>query len=100
MSNVVNTAEFRKNLPLILKKIQEKKKPVIIGRFSQPKAVLIDIRTYSWQKQVLSYLNRLDKLSPGEVETLEILLDKKTREALFDGLSEIEKGETVSLENL
>lgn len=97
---MLNTAKFREKLPKILKRVQKEKKPFIVGRFGEPKAVLIDIQTFSWQQQVLDYLSRLDKLTKNEVETLEILLDKKTREMLFQGLSEIEKGETITLDNL
>ena len=98
LKNVINTAEFREKLPLILKRIQEEKKPVIVGRFSEPKAVLIDIATYSWQSKILGLISRLDSLTDNEAETLEFLIDTKTRNLLFKGLSEIEAGETIALE--
>lgn len=99
MGNVINTAKFREKLPAILKKIQEERKPVVVGRFGEPKAVLVDVQTYSWQQQVLNYLTRLDRLSRSEIETLEILLDAKTRNALLKGLAEIEEGETIDVED-
>lgn len=71
-----------------------------MGRFGQPKAVLVDYITYNWQKQVLDYVKRISKLTPGEIETLEILLDDKTRTALFRGLREAEEGKVIPLDQL
>lgn len=95
---ILNSADLRNNLSEILELVASRKKPVYIGRFGQPKAVLMDLVTYNWQKQVLQYLQRLNTLKPSEIETLNILLDEKTRNSLLLGLHEIESGEVVSLE--
>lgn len=71
----------------------------MVGRFGQPKAVLMDIFTYNWQKQVIALLKKIDKLSSAEIETLNILLDDRTRKALLEGLEEVKKGEVVSFDD-
>lgn len=93
---ILNSADLRNNLSEILELVASKKKPVYIGRFGQPKAVLMDLVTYNWQKQVFQYLQRLNTLTPSEIETLNILLDEKTRNSLLLGLGEIKSGEVVS----
>lgn len=94
---ILNSADLRNNLSEILELVASKKKPVYIGRFGQPKAVLMDLVTYNWQKQVFQYLQRLNSLKQSEIETLNILLDEKTRDALLQGLQDIESGEVVDL---
>lgn len=95
---VMNSADLRNNLAEVLEVVAKTRKPVMVGRFGQPKAVLVDLFTYNWQKQVINLLKRIDKLNASEIETLNILLDDKTRNLLFAGLKEAESGDVVSLE--
>lgn len=94
---VMNSADLRNNLADVLEMVVKKRQPVLVGRFGQPKAVLVDILTYNWQKQVISLLKKINKLTPTEIETLNILLDDKARNLLLTGLKEAEIGEVVSL---
>lgn len=94
----MNSADLRDNLASVLEDVAKKRQPVMIGRFGQPKAVIIDILTYNWQKQVISLMKRIKKLNRPEIETLNLLLDDTARNALFSGLTEMEKGEVISLE--
>ncbi len=94
---ILNSADLRNNLAQVVETVAKNKKPVVVGRFGQPKAVLMDIITYNWQKQVLNLLKKIHKLSSAEIETLNILLDDKARNALFVGLEEKDNREVVSL---
>lgn len=95
---ILNSAALRNNLSGILEKVATKREPVLIGRFGQPKAVLMDLFTYNWQKQLIGLIKKIDTLNPSEIETLNILLDDKARNALFMGLEEAEKGNLVSFD--
>jgi len=95
---IMNSAELRNNLAEILEVVAKRRQPVMVGRFGQPKAVIVDVFTYNWQKQVMRLLKKIKHLTSSEVETLNILLDDNTRESLFMGLGQAEKGEVVSLE--
>lgn len=94
---ILNSADLRNNLASILEKVATQRRPVLIGRFGQPKAILVDLITYNWQNQILGLLKKIDKLTPSEIETLNILLDDKARNALFAGLEEAEKGQLIPL---
>ena len=96
--NVVNSADLRNNLAEVLEVVVKTHKPVMVGRFGQPKAVLVDLFTYNWQKQVINLIKKIDKLTASEVETLNILLDDRARKALFAGLAQFQKGDVISLE--
>lgn len=95
---ILNSADLRNNLADVLEMVAVNRKPVVIGRFGQPKAVLVDFFTYNWQKQVIALLKKINRLTSSEIETLNLLLDERARNALFVGLREKEKGEVVSLE--
>ncbi len=95
---ILNSANFRDNLANVLEAVAVNRKPVVIGRFGQPKAVLVDFFTYNWQKQVILLLKKINKLTSSEIETLNLLLDERARNALFTGLEQKERGEVVSLE--
>lgn len=95
--NVMNSADLRNNLSDVLEIVAKKRQPVLVGRFGQPKAVLVDILTYNWQKQVIRLLGKIKSLTPAEIETLNILLSDTARKMLFAGLAELEAGEVVSL---
>lgn len=95
--SILNSADLRNNLAQVVEAVAINKKPVVVGRFGQPKAVLVDFITYNWQKQVFNLLKKINKLSSTEIETLNILLDEKARNALFAGLEEKEKGQVINL---
>lgn len=95
---ILNSADLRNNLASVLEQVAVKKKPVMIGRFGQPKAVLVDVFTYNWQKQVMDLLQRIESLNRSEIETLNILVDAKARESLFIGLQQIRSGDVISLD--
>lgn len=93
---MLNFADFRNNLANILESVTTKKQPVTVGKFGEPKAVLVDITTYNWQKQVVDLVRRIEKLTSAEIKTLNILLDDRARNALFAGLEEAKTGKIVS----
>lgn len=95
---MLNSASLRNNLANVLEKVALKKEPVLIGRFGQPKAVLVDVVTYNWQKQILDLVGRINSLTKSEIETLNILLDAKLRRTLLAGLEQAYKGEVISLD--
>jgi len=95
--NTLNSAVVRNNLSRIIEKVAKKREPVAIGRFGQPKAVLVDILTYNWQKQAIALIKRIDTLTPSEIETLNILLDDHAREALLVGLQQAQAGDLIPL---
>ena len=99
--NILNSADLRNNFAEVLDTLVKNKGPVFVGRFGQPRAVLMDIFTYNWQNQVLKLLAKMktSKLTSSEIETLNILLDNKARESLFAGLKDIEEGNVVSFHN-
>lgn len=94
---LLNSADFRNNFARILEAVIREKKPVVVGRFGQPKAVLLDLFTYNWQNQVVKLLGKIKELTKSEIETLNILLDGKTRNSLFAGLKEAEESKVTSL---
>lgn len=94
--DILNSADFRNNLSAILTTVVRKRQPVMVGRFGEPKAVLVDYITYHWQRKVLEFIGRIDKLSSSEIETLNILLDEKTRSSLFTALQQEKEGDVVS----
>ena len=93
---LVNSADLRSRFAEILATVVEKKQPVLVGRFGEPKAVLVDLTTYNIQQTVLSYLSRFNELTKSEIETLEILIDPKTRTLLIEGLKDVEQGNVIS----
>ena len=93
---LVNSADLRSRFAEILATVVEKKQPVLVGRFGEPKAVLVDLTTYNIQQTVLSHLSRLKELNRSEIETLEILIDPKTRRMLIEGLKDVEQGNVIS----
>ncbi len=98
---LLNSADFRNNFAEVLETLAKKREPVFVGRFGQPKAVLMDIFTYNWQSQVVKLLQKMKtgKLNLFEIETLNILLDDSARESLFAGLKDIEEGNVVPFSN-
>ncbi len=97
---MVNSADLRSHFAEILATVTEEKKPVVVGRFGQPKAVIIDLTTFKLQQMVLDYLSRLDTLNKSEIETLEILIEPASRNALSEGLKDLEKGRFIPTDEL
>lgn len=97
MTMILNSADLRNNLKNVLEVVAKKRQPVMIGRFGQPKVVILDVFTYNWQKQVISLIKKIKKLTPAEIETLNILLDDKARNSLFLGLQEAQEGKVIEL---
>lgn len=95
---ILNSAALRNNLANVLEEVVAKKEPVLIGRFGQPKAVLVDVVTYNWQKQILDLIGRINSLTKSEIETLNILLDAKLRSTLLAGLEQAYMGDVISLD--
>lgn len=93
---LLNSADFRNNFAQILEAVTKERKPVLVGRFGQPRAVLLDLFTYNWQSQVVKLLGKIKKLTKSEIETLNILIDEKARNSLFSGLKEAEEGKIIS----
>lgn len=92
---LINSADLRSRFAEILATVVEKKQPVLVGRFGEPKAVLVDVTTYNIQQTILFYLSRLNQLTKSEIETLEILIDPKTRTMLIEGLKDVEQGKVM-----
>jgi antitoxin YefM len=83
MSKVVPVREFRSNLSHLLNDVVDRKDHVLITRNGRPAAVLISIEEYESLE-----------------ETVEILSDPEAMAALEEGLAELERGDTVSLEEV
>ncbi len=91
----VNSAVFRSNIADFLEKIA-RGGAIAISRFGQPKAVMVDRLTYKIQKTVMELLDKFPKLTKSEQETLNLLMDKNTRENLIKAMSDSENGKGVS----
>lgn len=46
VSKIVNSADFRNNLALILEEVEKEKRPIAIARFGRLQAVLLDLGTF------------------------------------------------------
>jgi len=58
--------------------------------------MVIDRLTYKIQKTVMELLDKFPKLTKSEQETLNLLMDKQTRENLIKAMSDSESGKGVS----
>ncbi|MBU1322834.1 type II toxin-antitoxin system Phd/YefM family antitoxin [Patescibacteria group bacterium] len=91
----VNSAVFRSNIADFLENIA-RSGAIVISRFGQPKAVMVDRLTYKIQKTVMELLDKFPKLSKSEQETLNLLMDKNARENLIKAMSDSDSGKGVS----
>jgi antitoxin YefM len=83
MAKTVPVREFRRRLSELLDDVTDRRDHVVVTRNGRPAAALVPIDEY-------------DALE----ETAEILSDRETLDALEAGLDDLERGDTVSLEDL
>ena len=83
MSKTVPARELRSDLAHLLDEVADRREHVVVTRRGRPAAVLIPVDEY-------------DALE----ETAEILSDLEAMAAIDEGLAEIDRGETVTLEEL
>jgi antitoxin YefM len=83
MAKVVPVREFRRRLSELLGDVADRRDHVLVTRNGRPAAALVPIDEYEALE-----------------ETAEILSDRDALGALDTGLAELERGETVSLEDL
>jgi antitoxin YefM len=83
MAKTVPVREFRRNLSRLLSDVADRRDHVLVSRHGRPAAVLVPVDEYEALE-----------------ETAEILSDPDALAALEVGLAELERGETVSLEDL
>jgi antitoxin YefM len=83
MAKVVPVREFRSRLSELLGDVADRRDHVLVTRNGRPAAALVPIDEYEALE-----------------ETAEILSDRDALAALETGLAELERGETVSLEDL
>jgi antitoxin YefM len=83
VAKVVPVREFRSRLSELLGDVADRRDHVLVTRNGRPAAALVPIDEYEALE-----------------ETAEILSDRDALAALETGLAELERGETVSLEDL
>jgi antitoxin YefM len=83
MAKTVPVREFRRNLSRLLSDVADRRDHVLVSRHGRPAAALVPVDEYEALE-----------------ETAEILSDPDALAALEAGLAELERGETVSLEDL
>lgn len=83
MAKVVPVREFRSRLSELLGDVADRRDHVLVTRNGRPAAALVPIDEYEALE-----------------ETAEVLSDRDALAALETGLAELERGETVSLEDL
>ncbi len=83
MAKTVPVRELRSNLSKLLSDVADRRDHVLVTRNGRPAAVLVPIDEY-------------DALE----ETAEVLSDPDALAALEAGLSELERGETITLDDL
>lgn len=83
MAKIVPVREFRSRLSELLSDVADRRDHVLVTRNGRPAAALVPIDEYEALE-----------------ETAEILSDRDSLAALEAGLAELERGETVSLDDL
>jgi antitoxin YefM len=83
VAKIVPVREFRSRLSELLGDVADRRDHVLVTRHGRPAAALVPIDEYEALE-----------------ETAEILSDRDAVSALDTGLAELERGETVSLEDL
>lgn len=83
MAKIVPVREFRSRLSELLSDVADRRDHVLVTRNGRPAAVLVPIDEYEALE-----------------ESAEILSDRDSLAALEAGLAELERGETVSLDDL
>jgi len=83
MSKTVPVRELRAELSQVIDQVADLREHVIVTRHGRPAAVLVPVDEYEALE-----------------ETAEILSDAETMAAIDEGRREVERGETVTLEDL
>lgn len=83
MAKTVPVREFRKNLSQLLSDVADRRDHVLVSRHGRPAAALVPVDEYEALE-----------------ETAEILSDPDALAALEQGLAELARDETVTLEDL
>lgn len=83
MTKFVPVHELRANLSSVLDEVGDRREAVLVTRNGTPTAAILSIDEYR-----------------GLEETMEILSDPETIAAIEEGLAEISRGETVTLDEL
>ncbi len=83
MAKMVPVREFRRNLSQLLSDVADRRDHVLVSRHGRPAAALVPVDEYEALE-----------------ETAEILSDSDALAALEAGLAELERDETVTLEEL
>lgn len=83
MAKIVPVREFRTKLSELLSDVADRRDHVLVTRNGKPAAALVPIDEY----QALE-------------ETAEILSDPATLDAIAAGMSELEQGDTIALDDL
>lgn len=96
---VVNSAIFRDNLAEWLDKISQGA-AIAIARFGQTKAVVVDKLTFKMQQTLTDLLDKFPHLNQREQETLNLLMDKKSRQGLVAAMRDLDSGKTVAADKL
>lgn len=83
MSETVPVRELRSALARFIDRVADMREHIIVTRRGRPAAVLVPVDEYEALE-----------------ETAEILSDRETLAAIEEGLREVERGETVTLDEL
>lgn len=83
MSKTVPVRELRAELSQVIDQVADLREHVIVTRYGRPAAVLVPVDEYEALE-----------------ETAEILSDAETMSAIDEGRREVERGETVTLDDL
>lgn len=83
MAKTVPVRELRENLSSLLDEVSERRDHLVVTRNGVPAAALVSIEEYEALE-----------------ETAEILSDPDTMAAIEEGLAAVERGETVTLDEL
>ncbi|MBU1085737.1 MAG: type II toxin-antitoxin system Phd/YefM family antitoxin [Candidatus Beckwithbacteria bacterium] len=95
----IDSSIFRNNLSSYLEKVSTGG-VMAISRFGQKKAILMDSLSFKIQSTLMGLLDKFPNLTEREEETLNILMNKKSRQNLINAMRDIETGSVVSSNEL
>lgn len=95
----IDSSVFRNNLASFLEKVSSGG-AMAISRFGQKKAVLMDSLSFKIQTTLMNLLDKFPNLTKREEETLNILMNKKSRQNLINAMRDLETGSGVSSNKL
>jgi len=95
----IKSVEVPKGLPALLNRVRSGGEAVILRRTEKEIGVLLNMEDF---RLLLApeRLKKLKELSPGEIETLEILSNVEQARVLLSSLKEADTGETVPIESV